>query len=465
MKGTLLALLALILVSCNKQEDVEGKRATLLLEAFELESREILQAGISSLRVIALQDGIVARYYFYPAPNLPGNEFTVNLPLGKYDILVVANGPGEKEVSCNVGDPLEKVLLNLTKEGDAYREAPDFMTAIKQVNITTTRAAPIPVSLSRRVGKIKVALEELPAGIDSLRVELANVPSSAGASGGATGAVAIVKRVNHVKGSSSATAEIMTFPVAAGKAEVGVLYSSGYITRRGFMKLAPAIDENRVVAVTGRYLPTSPLGFEFSAQGWDETNLVDGGALEMGELDEVFADNTPPAGVPTGSNLLVNGGFEAWDADTLPAGWKYNRDGAYASARASGARAMEGNFSCLLGPRSYIYQDVAVTERRCYQLQVHAFSNTELYKWRVFCTWRRTASSALPASSSTSVQSQEFGSTSSWMDPFNAQGLFRAPVGARFLRVELRAYSEGASIIPTNEGLFLDNLSLYLLAE
>ncbi|MDR0765751.1 MAG: FimB/Mfa2 family fimbrial subunit [Odoribacteraceae bacterium] len=466
MKGTLLAVLALFVISCNEQEPLEGKETRILLEAFELESGETLLSGLTSLRVIVLQDAVVARYFYFPATSSPGNGVTVNLPVGKYELLFIANGPGEKEVTCNIGDPLEKITLNLLKEGDAYREAPDFLTASKQVNVTMNKDAAITVPLARRVGKIRVTLTNLPPGIDSLAIELANAPASIPAGGKATGTGArVVKRVDYTRGSPSATAEIMTFPVAAGKAEIGVLYSIGPVTYRGFMKLSPAIEDNRVVAVAGKYLPTSPLGFAFSLQSWDEANVINGGSLELGDLDEVAADNTPAAGVPTGGNLLANAGFETWSADTLPAGWKYNRDGVNATARASVARVAEGKRACLLEPRSYIYQDVAVTERRCYRLRARVNSNTDAYKWRVFCTWRKTASSALPAAASAAIQTAEAGATDGWIDVFGNENKFRAPVGAKILRVEVRAYTAGDHALLANEGLCIDDLDVRLLAE
>ncbi|MDR0543864.1 MAG: FimB/Mfa2 family fimbrial subunit [Odoribacteraceae bacterium] len=464
MKGTFIVLFALFVMSCEKQELLDGKKTRVLLEAFELDSRETLVTNLSSLRVVVLQDNVVARYFSFPSTNLSG--VSVNLPVGRYDLLFIANGPEEKEVSCNVGDPVEKVSLKLLDEGDAHREASDFLTATRRVNVTINSEAAIPVSLARRVGKIRVSLTDLPANIDSLKIELSGAPSGVSADGSAAGnAASIVKRVAYAKGSPSATAEILTFPVAANKAEISVLYSIGHVTYRGFMKLSPAIEANRVVSVAGQYLPTSPRGFEFSVQTWDEANVVDGGSLEMGQLDDVAADNTPPAGVPAGNNLLANGGFETWEVDTLPAGWKYNRDGARGISRAATSRVAEGKYSCRLEPRSYIYQDVAVTERKCYRIRARVNSNTSLYKWRVFCTWRKTASSALPASSSAAIQTLESGVTTGWLDVFGNSDKFRAPVGANILRVEFRAYTSGDVEIPASEGVYIDAVDVRLLQE
>jgi hypothetical protein len=437
-------------------------------EAFELGSREVLLTTFSSFRVIVVQDNVVARYFSFPAGSFSGNELSVNLPVGSYKLLFIANGPDEGEVACNIGDPLEKVLLNLLKKGDAYNEASDFLTAIKSVNITVDESpVPVPVVLRRRVGKIRVTLNALPAEIDSLKIELGNAPRSSPVDRKTTGpAVTILKRVEYVKGSGTASVDVMTFPIAANKAEVGVLYSIGHVTYRGFMTLSPAVDSNRVVTVTGTYLPTLARGFEFSVQAWDESNLVDGGSMNLGNHNEMVEDNTPPKGTPVGNNLLANGGFETWTGDALPANWSFNSDGENKTARknTTPAYVVEGTASCLLGEKTYIYQDVPVTGRRCYQIRLKVNSNTSAYKWRVFCTWRRIASASLSAASA-AIQSSETGATAGWVEVFGNENKFRAPVEAKILRVEVRAYSAGSSSPDPAPGVYIDGFDVRLLEE
>lgn len=461
-----LAILFLIsLLACNKEEATGGKETRIHFEALEFDSRAPLSTGFTAFRVIVLRDDIVTRYFHFAPGSFTGNDLTVHLPVGSYKILFIANGSDE-EVTCNTGDPLEKVLLNLCKEGDDYREAPDFLTAIKRVNIAVGQAnEPLPVSLRRGVGKIRVTLNGLPADIDSLKIELANVPRYSSVDGEVTGpTVNILKRVKHVKGNNSITTDIMTFPVAANKAEVNILYSIGHLTYRGFMKLAPAIDSNRVVVVTGNYLPTLAQRFEFDARAWDEANPVDGGSMDLDLHDELWEDNTPAAGRPVGENLLANGSFETWVNDSTPAAWKFSSNGANKSARVNTRPACiaAGGASCLLGERTYLYQDVTVTARKCYQVRVKVNSNTSAYKWRVLCTWLETASSRLP---STAMQGATTGTTGGWVDTFEKENKFRAPVGATILRVEARAYTAGNNVPAAGEGVYIDDCDVRLLEE
>ncbi|MDR2130093.1 MAG: FimB/Mfa2 family fimbrial subunit [Odoribacteraceae bacterium] len=469
MKRLLLTLLVFCFVACDKEDLSDGKETTVRFEAFELGSREILTTTFSSLRVIVLQNNVVERYYSFSAGDLHGGELSLNLPIGSYKILFIANAPEEKEVSCSIGDSLEEVLLNLLKEGNEYREASDFLTAIKQVNITLNQGnTPLHVSLRRRVGKLRVTLNDLSNDIDSLKIELGNAPKSSSVDGKVMGsAVNILKRMEYTKGEATATADIMTFPIAANKAEIGVLYSIGHLTYRGFMTLTPAIDSNRIVTVTGNYIPTLEQGFEFDVQTWDETNLVDGGAMLLGAHNEVVADNTPPAGTPVGDNLLQNGGFETWPDTPSPTSWSFDKDGTHKTVRKNTdlAYVLEGNSSCLLEEQTYLYQDIPVTERRCYQIRMKVNSNTSAYKWRVFCSWRKTASSALPAAANAAIQQSETGATDGWVDVFGGENKFRAPVGATILRVEVRTYSPGNNPINSGEGIYIDDFDVRLLEE
>ncbi|MDR1274158.1 MAG: FimB/Mfa2 family fimbrial subunit, partial [Odoribacteraceae bacterium] len=447
MKNLILILSVFLLLACDKEELLDGKETRIRFGAFELGSQEVALMTFSSFRVIVLQDNVVVRYFTFSSEKLLGNELAVNLPIGSYKLLFIANGPEEEAVSCEIGDPLEAVLLNLLKRGEAYDEAADFLTAVKQVNITTNSNNLLSIALRRKVGKIRVTLTGLSADIDSIKIELDNVPKSFSADGKVAGSTAtILKRMAHVKGAGTATADIMTFPVAANKAEIGVLYSIGHVTYRGFMKLAPAVDSNRIVTVTGHYLPTLAQGFNFDAQAWDEVNLIDGGDMDLGTHNEVVVDNTPPAGVPVGGNLLQNGGFETWpDASSPPLAWSLSNEGAdkIVHENTNPAHVFEGGSSCFMGSRTYLYQDIPVTERTCYQISLRVKSNTEAYKWRVYCSWRRTASAALPAAANVAIQTAQAGATDGWVEVFEEGNKFRAPVGAKILRVEIRTYSAG----------------------
>jgi hypothetical protein len=464
-----LILLALSLCACNKERVLDGKETKIRLVASEIDEREVALTSFSSFRVIVLQNGVVERYFYFPSGKLSGNELSVSLPIGSYKLLFIANGPEEGAVSCDIGDPLESVLLNLIRQDGEYGEAADFLTATKQVNITANQEAKvISVALRRKVGKIRVALNGLAKEIDSVKIELANVPKSLSADGKVAGsAVTVLKRVGYAKGSGTAWVELLTFPVAANKAEIGVLYSIGHITYRGFMRLAPAVDSNRVVSVTGSYLPTLAQGFSFDVQVWDEANVIDGGEVGLGDHNDVVEDSTPPGGVPVGGNLLLNAGFETWPDASLPLGWQLDNAGAdkIVARNSAPAHVAEGGSSCLLGSRTYLYQDIPVVGRTSYQIRLKVKSNTSAYKWRVFCTWRKTASSPLPSAMNTAMQSAEAGATDGWVDVFGSGNKFRSPVGANILRVEVRAYSAGDNVVGAGEGVYIDDFDVRLLAE
>lgn len=73
-------------------------------------------------------------------------------------------------------------------------------------------------------------------------MELKGVPYTSTVDGSKLGtANTILKKLAHVKGMRTCTAELLTFPVAANKAEIGILYTKNQVTYRGVMPMAPAI--------------------------------------------------------------------------------------------------------------------------------------------------------------------------------------------------------------------------------
>jgi hypothetical protein len=469
MKILPLLLPLLLLFSCAQDEPLDGKEVVFRFGAYGIDGQQISLTAFSSLRVVAVQDEVVRRVFSFSPEMFAGDKLTVTLPIGKYRLLFIANGPEDKAVSCAVGDPLENVLLNLVKEGSTYHEAADFLTAFKSVNITTGGSnTPLSISLERRVAKVRVTLNDLSPDIDSVKIELDHAPKSLSADGLAAGsAVTIAKRAVYVKGSGKATADLLTFPLAAGKAGVSVLYSIGHITYRGFMKLAPAVGANQVVVVTGKYVPAYSQGFLFDVQEWDERNPVNGGSVDLGSHDTPVEDNTPPAGLPVGDNLLMNGSFESWTGSKEATAWSLAKAGTGEEIRRNetAAHVAAGAFSCFVGPKTYIYQDIPVTGRRCYQIRLKVKSNTDAYKWRAFCSWRKTASTALPAAKNEVLHSSDMKTTDGWIEVFGNDNKFRAPIDANILRVEIRTYTADPDLLSPSTGVYLDAFDVRLLKE
>ena len=211
-------------ISCFMDEIITGQETHVSFSTTLAGSQtKDVNAAFSRLRIIAFDEtNHVARLFSYSEEDLDGTDLSINLPIGNYDIAFIANGTDENEVSAKIGDQKEKILLKLLKTGENYRESSEFLSVIQRVNITeNSPPAPIAVHLQRRVGKVIVDLNDIDPDIDSIKVELKGVPYTSTVDGSKLGtANTILKKLTHVKGMRTCTAELLTFPVAANKAEI-----------------------------------------------------------------------------------------------------------------------------------------------------------------------------------------------------------------------------------------------------
>ncbi|WP_082667107.1 FimB/Mfa2 family fimbrial subunit [Gabonibacter massiliensis] len=450
-------------ISCFMDEIITGQETHVSFSTTLAGSQtKDVNAAFSRLRIIAFDEtNHVARLFSYSEEDLDGTDLSINLPIGNYDIAFIANGTDENEVSAKIGDPKEKILLKLLKTGENYRESSEFLSVIQRVNITeNSPPAPIAVHLQRRVGKVIVDLNDIDPDIDSIKVELKGVPYTSTVDGSKLGtANTILKKLAHVKGMRTCTAELLTFPVAANKAEIGILYTKNQVTYRGVMPMAPAIRANQIVRISGRFIPTTRQTFNFIIQDWDE-NVIDAGSqFTFDDNNPIVADDRPITGNPTGPNLLTNGDFETWEtAPVTPIGWLVT-GGAHnvVHKNTDATFSLSGN-SARLEHQTYIYQDIPVMEGECFLIKLNVNSTAASYAWKITSTWRK-ASTALSGFNE-KLQTQETKATDGWIEPLGANNKFRAPMGAKFLRIEIRTYSPGSKIPDPAEAVYVDNFEV-----
>ena len=463
-----LTALVILFFSCGKEDLSTGKETKITFSSFTMGTQDISSESISCLRVLALDNtSTVVRYFLFTSAELTNNTCSITLPIGSYTLAFIANGNKEGEVSCDIGYTLDEVLLKLIREGENYREASDFLTAKKSIQITRDATPPpLSITLERKVGKIRVTLNELNPDIDSIKLELRQAPTTLTFNGKTSGNATIVKKMAYTKGSGNASAEILTFPVVENKAEIGVLYTINQITYRGSMTLSPAVDANRIMSVEGSYQPSKEQETSFTIQDWNG-NEISGGSFILSEGDEVVGDDRPVTGNPTGANLLQNAGFELWESNPVkPQNWLYLNAGAHMTATQNNVTKLEGNSSARLEQSTYLYQDIPIVGGECYQIRLRVNATTSAYKWKVGCNWRTSAaatSGQLPASYNAPIQTDELGVTTGWLEPFGTDNKFRAPYSAKYLRIEIRTYSIGNNTLNPNEGVYLDQFEVFLL--
>lgn len=464
-----LILFVFLLYACNKQEVSTGKETKIVFDSFMLGTEEFDSENLSALRIFALDgSSTIVRSFSFTPEELFGNECALTLPIGSYRLLFIANADDDAEIAGNTGDPIDKITMKLVKEGDYYKEASDFLTAVRSIQLTKDQTPEtVAVDLERRVGKVRILLTGLNPNIDSIKLELKQAPTTTTFEGKTSGNASILKRMVYTKGSGEAEGELLTFPVAEKKAEIGILYTIDQITYRGSMNLSPAIEANRIVDVTGSYVPSKEQAVTFSIQTWDG-EIISGGEFFLSEGDPIVGDDRPISGVPTGDNLLPNGGFENWETDpVVPVNWLFDKAGTHMTVtrNTNPAYIREGSSSARMEQSTYFYQDIPVTEGQCYQICLRVNSNTTAFKWKVNCNWRKSTAVSSSGMLSTGfndlIQTGQLGATDGWLEPFGENNIFRAPYGAKFLRIELRTYSIGDSTLEAGEGVYLDGFEVF----
>lgn len=466
-----LVLCLCVLTGCEKKELTSGKESTVRFAATTIEGNDLSSSSLSRLRIVALDETpAVFRIFSFDPGELTSGECSVVLPIGRYTLAFIANGEGDAEVSCDIGDTPGDIAMKLVKSGDNYLAASDFLTATGSVHLTRDNTpAPLAIDLERRIGKIRLDLTELPNTIDSMKLELRQAPTTLTFEGKTSGTATIIADMEFQPGGNTASGEVLSFPLAENKGEIGVLYTIDQVTYRGSLGLSPALSANRVISVSGSYTPSETQPARFTITDW-EGEVIDGGHFLISDSDEIVRDDRPITGSPSGSNLIGNGGFETWESSPLhPSGWVFDNAGTHATVTRNTHTdyLLQGSASARLEQSTYLYQNVPVTEGACYQIRLKVNANTSAYKWKVNCTWRKSAAASSSGLLSTAynslIQTGQLGATEGWVEPFGENNRFRAPYGAKFLRIEVRTYSIGNNVLADDEGIFLDDLEVYLL--
>ena len=161
-------------------------------------------------------------------------------------------------------------------------------------------------------------------------------------------------------------------------------------------------------------------------------------------------------GVGNGVNLIQNGDFEGGVTEEIPEHWKLDANGTDKKSVVVDAPVYQGNKAVRLEGKTYLYQDVPVSEGRCYQLRMYVRADVAEVKWRVWCTWMAGNRNL----ASEEIRSSAYGyQTEGYVDVFR-NGIFRAPAGTTKLRMEVRTYMSSWT---GGTGLYVDTVAAELV--
>jgi len=340
----------------------------------------------------------------------------------------------------------EQIFLKSQKTTQSHEEAKDHLLGTTDFTVNEMNAEPIIFDLNRKVGMLKVRIENIPEWIPDLQINLSNIPKQMNLLGEYSGSYTVTKNITIPQDGVSET-DLLVFP-PIGKATLSLSSNSlVFITPEHPIDSILANRTTQIKAIFQEETTSYTVNFTSQLVEWDDPILQE----QDWQVDL-------PQGVCTGSGngteLVKNGNFEEDFIGDIPANWTLD------AASTSYPRTAlwvdnpvhQGSKAVLIEGKTYIYQDIPIAGGTCYQLHLHINASAPNAKWKCYSTWYK-GSSKLPSSL---LQSSGYeGSTNGYIDFYEGK-LFRAPAEANKLRIEIRNYNEPVS----GEGICIDAVSV-----
>ncbi|MBP3420448.1 MAG: FimB/Mfa2 family fimbrial subunit [Marinifilaceae bacterium] len=453
MKRFLLTIMAigLIAVSCNWNDEGANKQVTLAVD-----SRGVANGEMSSLKLLIFDSGKLGQIIDVGTAERELGSITFSLMPGEYQLWAVANA-AEANLDASLGSSLSEVKLKFIKNGDYYSGDCDFWSGSTKLTVTTDGVNSSVVSLERRVAKLKTTVTNIPEEIDDIYIRVSGTPTNVTLDGSKQGTKSEVGcELDYDIDKGVATAEVLLFPVES--ATLNIYYEIEGVVRMGTMSIDTMLSANSIVSVGATFGLTEEFKLSFTTPVWGETTQLPDDFTLIGS-EVIVQDNRPVVGTPSGVNLVSNGSFENW-TDGMADNWKF-QDCQDSTVVRVEQGVLSEYYALRVDGKTYLSQDIAVEERKGYMIQLNANCLNPDYKWKCTCAWYKTASTMLGASYNVGIQTENYqGATDGWVDIFDSQ-YFRAPVGAKYLRIEFRGYSE----LDSGEGVLLDDFKVYEIVE
>lgn len=389
------------------------------------------------------------------------NGRSISLPYGTYRIVIVSNVSTPDEISFPANPHFQDVQLFLRSNAGLPDQASDLFIGESQVTIDDAFTGTVTLTLMRRVGMIRLILENIPSDARQIRWSVKNVPQRLNLEGIAgSETVTLIHDAAPTDGNRSSSNELLLFP-GGSKPEIRIEWQCDTLSYSAGIVATNNIYANKITVVKGTF-PTEQvqeeIAFSISSQEWEST-VIDGGWFDL-----VPSQNPDE---PQTANLLLNGDFELWEASPngagdpdlglVPSGWKFYASGTTGSDKIA-CRVAEpltpGAYAVRLEGKSCLYQDIAVTPGKSYRISLPVYSPNSSTRWRYYSSWRQSASTGGLSEESAPLQTTSYLGVNERYTNVYAGKIFTAPAGAALLRVEVRSYDPRVA----GEGLYLDNV-------
>ena len=453
MKRLLLLMLVIGMVatSCSWNNDHGSEQV-----AIAVDSRSVGSNGVKSLQLLIFDSGKLGQIITLTDSELVAGVVNFALMPGEYSLWAVANAESGN-LEADLGASISEVKLKFLKSGDFYSGSCDFLVGKTQINVTKSGINSATVQLERVVARLNVSITDIPEEVEDIYMSVSGTITNMVIDGSKKGTKSEVGGVIEFdKMLGTATGQVLLFPFES--ASLNIYYEIGGVIRMGTINIDSPLTANSILSVGASFGLTEDFKLSFTAPVWGEVSHLPDDFVFVGS-ETVVKDNRPVAGVVDCENLIQNGDFETWSGN-MPASWIFQDCQDSTVVKVTNG-ALSGKSALRMDGKTYLSQDIPVEARKGYMLQLNAKCLNPNYKWKCTCGWYKTSSTMVGAEFNKEIQTDSYqGATDGWVDIFDSK-YFRAPVGAKYLRIEFRGYSE----LGVGEGVMIDNLKVFKVIE
>lgn len=402
------------------------------------------------------------QFFIYDKEKNKVSQYNVNPEKSNNNLLHVKLFPGNytgycvtnaEESNCwEYADnlPPEQIYLKSQKTKSGHEEARDHLIGTTTFSVGENIENNAVFDLNRKVGMLKVIIENIPEWLTDLKINLANVPQKMSLTGEFNGDYTVIKDITLPDEKGTSETNILVFPP---KTKAILTLSSEemvFITPEHSIE---SILPNRVTEIKAIFQePAESINVDIT------TRLVEWDDPIIQELDwNVEMPQGACTGTGNGTNLVLNGSFENGFSEGAPDNWTLDaasKDYPKTAVSVS-SPVQEGNKAIRIEGKTYIYQDIPIIGGQCYQLNLFVNAPDSDAKWKYWGTWMKNST----ALNSDLIRSSSYEqATNGYIDTYNGK-IFRAPINATKLRIEVRNYNDPV----TGKGIYIDQTSVQMV--
>lgn len=379
------------------------------------------------------EDAKFTRFNTNPDPENRTQMYLKLFP-GNYIGYCVTGGEDESSWTFEAASPPEKIFLKAQKNSKSHDEAKDHLLGMREFTVNETDDEPVIFDLNRKVGMLKVRIENIPEWVTDLQINLSNVSKQMNLLGEYSGSYTITKNITPPEDGVSETDIFVFPPQGEDKASLSLVSNAlVFITPEHPIT---SIQANRITEITAIFQkPAATYQVNFTSR------LVEWETPAFREEDwEIELPEKACTGTGNGTELVLNGGFEEEFAGNAPPHWMLDASSKDypKNTRAVTSPVQEGKQAVLIEGKTYLYQDIPVTGGKCYQLHLYLNAPHANARWKCYSTWRKGSTTL----TSSQLQSSGYESKTDGYIDFYEGKVFRAPANADKLRIEIRNYND-----------------------